>query len=254
MEMRNESKKININEAIIITYLSGLIYLAAYFYERGYCLRFNIPFHLISPNLSTILNFGSYIIMIFFYFFIYRVDDIFDTSNNSSSVILSLVLIAFTIIAFSYQRLILWSLLVLVVTFFLVFIFRKKINKIKINIPYTINRYKFASSIVFAMLVILSSHLMGNGASVEQVEYTTIKNYKNVVVLRQYGDLLICAEFNPETKNVKEELLLINISNQDSLILKTSKVGPLSFNIEKESKNSNPTKIDSLKQKPVKKI
>ena len=83
---------------------------------------------------------------------------------------------------------------------------------------------------MFTILVIGASYLLGYSKPLNENTFTVIKNYENVVILKQYNDIFICAKFDPQTKILKDEIFLLNISRRDSLVLQESDIGPLSVN------------------------
>lgn len=134
-----------------------------------------------------------------------------------------------------------------------------------------VNRFgPFGPQLIVLSIGILGlSYLIGNGEAFRQTSFLTIKSRPDVVVLRTYGDRLICAPFDKNNKEVKRELLILNISMFNEINFLMEEIGPLVLG-KKEKKekiknveqtltdqtsgkaNADTVKVDTTTKKPIK--
>ena len=77
--------------------------------------------------------------------------------------------------------------------------------------------------VVFVILLIIS-HNMGRSGALTKTNFLLLAEEKPTVVLRVYGDRIICASFNRDTKQLDESL---TIRNMTDLRFTIEEVGPL---------------------------
>ncbi|MCJ7497382.1 MAG: hypothetical protein MUO78_04525, partial [candidate division Zixibacteria bacterium] len=103
-------------------------------------------------------------------------------------------------------------------------------------------------AILSLFLVLIFSWEAGRSRALKQDEFLILKASPELVVLRIYGENLICAPFDRTTKEVKKTISIFKIGDDPDLKLSLEKVGPL--HIEKQPtevlKKSVGTSTDSL--------
>ena len=58
----------------------------------------------------------------------------------------------------------------------------------------------------------------------KQDEFQT---FSNTIILKKYNEIFVCAKFNKKTKIVSDTLILIKLSDNRPIVLKTEKIGRL---------------------------
>lgn len=80
----------------------------------------------------------------------------------------------------------------------------------------------------YLVLFLLSlSWSSGLATAMRQVEYPIPSTHQEAVVLRIYGDNLICATIDKQRKEVQKDFFVLNISNSPIIEMRLEKVGPL---------------------------
>jgi hypothetical protein len=74
--------------------------------------------------------------------------------------------------------------------------------------------------------------LYGALTSMSQDEFPVVKGSQEMVVLRKYGDQLICVPFDRATKTVEKRFTVLNLGVEPTIEFVTEKIGPL--RLEKE--------------------
>jgi hypothetical protein len=78
---------------------------------------------------------------------------------------------------------------------------------------------------LIAMLVI--SHSVGRASALDEDEFLVTTTSEEMVVLRIYGDNLICAPFDRATREIKRSFVVLKIGEDPDLVLNLETVGPL---------------------------
>jgi hypothetical protein len=90
---------------------------------------------------------------------------------------------------------------------------------------------RIGASIVTIMIVLFFSFMIsifvGNFEARKKTKFLVINQTQELVVLRTYGDKLICAPFYRTTKEVKRTFIILKMAENPSLTLNPEKVGPL---------------------------
>jgi len=79
----------------------------------------------------------------------------------------------------------------------------------------------------FALLGTFFASVAGRGKAVTQEEYFVLSDAPNVVVLRVYGDKIIAAQFDRESKTVSAQLVIQEIGSEKLRLTREPKLGPL---------------------------
>lgn len=249
-----------LSEGILLAGASAYVYLVTFVYEYGYCSHFSIPRTLISPSLATVLIAAAAIGGVFVsslkllglsapllratvdpkqapYRLFFGMNTLFAISG---------ILLA-TIYGLSVRGALIFVGAVSVfelVYFAPVFLFNRKkplrerfetYTKSKpdqLDLPILFTEWYGKSwllpiLILFALL--LFAYLVGHGEATGKERFLTLKSSPDVVVLRNYGDLLIAARFDRARKVVSEELVLIRLGNDQKAEFFNEVIGPLTF-------------------------
>ena len=82
-------------------------------------------------------------------------------------------------------------------------------------------------------LVFLGSILatfIGNSEALRQTSFLVPSSNTNAIVIRSFGDKLICVEINPKTKIPTKTFFLLSVGSDNNLQLNLKDIGPLNFN------------------------
>lgn len=80
---------------------------------------------------------------------------------------------------------------------------------------------------LLAVGVLMTAWLVGNGNATNQKKYLTLRDSPNHVVLRIYGDMMITATFNRETREVSDELSILWLGEKKQMNFVNEDIGPL---------------------------
>jgi hypothetical protein len=97
--------------------------------------------------------------------------------------------------------------------------------------------------VVFTWLVILAFtyNTVGQAIAQGQHQFLVTNTAPAMVVLRIYGDKMICAPFDRNKKEVKRSLVILEVAQDPDLVLSLEAVGPLSLENGIGSQTSTPT-------------
>jgi hypothetical protein len=251
-------------QAIFVAILSAAGYGIAYIHELGYNGEFLIPTQFIVLDLTTILiTIGkilavaavAFIIVDFGYVLSIILGGRLESSKWMPYVRLSmpiLVLVIF-ILAVLLKYPSLWPEMLPTVPMILFFIYivfglplftqktqRGYEEKLKAELrrqaqfhdPVSdfFRRYltlKVVVAFTLVCFIFLAAYFSGIGDARSQTEFLVPSKYPGVVVLRAYGDNLVCANFNKDTKEVTSRVFILRADADPELILVLSDIGPL---------------------------
>lgn len=71
------------------------------------------------------------------------------------------------------------------------------------------------------------TYFTGRYVASKQEEYFVLNTSPERVIIRIYGDKLITASFNRETKEVQKNIIILKVGEDPRLVLRLEKVGPL---------------------------
>ena len=264
----NEAKKNYVTEGVLLAVIPGYVYLVTFCYELGYCHYFNIPAYLISPSLTSILVAALAIFGVFVSSFkllgltapLFRM--LSDERKKAyhflillNTLFLGAFVLLFTIYGFS-KAFFLWfviawflsNVLFVAVPLLLSLSFSRAktwndrfeaSNEIVAYDPFSfvpfvkdkISVRQFGSFFVLASIAGLA-YAVGNGEAVNQRTFLTPSTdggSGELVVLKVYGDIIVCAPLDRSVGQVSRQLVLLNMSDFDSIWLTEEKVGPLAL-------------------------
>lgn len=272
--MKNsKSNAPRISEGVLLALLSAGAYLLAYYYEKGYASAFNIPTSFINISLSSILTFGTILVgLILFlmpfinFFFMVTVGRI------HPALLRAIIPIAFIFIFlliqvyfFGFQTLRDWYLvLIYVVVFSLLQLAFPLIQSGKTYVSkleaqekidgevvdaYALIQNKFGKdSLLVIIAFILGMYIAlsaGRAEAINQKDFLVTNSTPELVVLRIYGDNLICVPFDRITGEIEQNFSVIKNTGDISLALKLEELGQLHL------PTATPSAITTLTPLPI---
>ena len=104
---------------------------------------------------------------------------------------------------------------------------------------------------LFFISVVLAN-LAGDAAAISQKEFLVTNTTPAMVVLRVYGDTMICAPFDRNSHEVKKSFTLLKMAEDPKLVLSLENVGPLKPVDKLTSENiASPTTTPLLVSSPT---
>jgi hypothetical protein len=245
-----------ISEGIILALASASAYLFAYLYEIGYAIIFKIPESLISVSPTAILTFGAILISIFLLFvpianlFLMIV---FARAHPALQRAIIPVILLFTfliieIFLFGPSNWLYWIgfLILFVYILYLQLIFplitqRSKTYTSKLEgqekteqqfaDSFVILRNRFGKDSVIIVMVFMIglsiSVSAGMGEAIQQKNFLVTNTTPELVILRIYGDNLICVPFDKNTGEYEPSFSIIKNTGETGLILRLENLGQL---------------------------
>jgi hypothetical protein len=251
--------------------ITALGYLITYIYEWGYAFRFNIPVTLISPSLTTAFAVAMslfVVIPVIMYGrssladITFRISPKWYPAAATASpllVVCAASLIAFSLISISH---ILWfGTSVLFVATFIVPIFtqrgtRKYTEKIEAHRKQYLAEHRkwlernrtfrdFLSNhpqflVLLGVAVVYGPAIIGFGNAYSQKDFLVLQDAPDTVVLRIYGENMICTTYDNTTRTVLPNLVVHKLTGSTSKVMQWQRIGPLKVQPLEEPKD-NPT-------------
>jgi hypothetical protein len=250
-----------ISDALLLALVPAIAYGMTYLYEAAYCDAFRIPRQLISISPTTVLTvvfalISSLVTLIFIVNFLGGIlyPAILEVPLGRaihSMIIPVLGIIMFFVLNRPTVSLGHWVGYSVVVLFllFLTFAFplitnRDKtsyVDKLKgqeemetkfslLSDRFRLIPFPLRQILILSAVCLWAAHLLGGGDALNQTVFMTPLQHTDKVVLRQYGDRLIVANFDRSTKVVRPEFSFIPIESADiasATNFKLEAVGPL---------------------------
>ncbi len=243
-----ESKSPKISEGLFLAFASAGLYLFTFYYEKGYASVFKIPVSLITLDIKTILSFGVVFLTIFTVLFVIINFLALVTMNTLHPVILRnmvpLLPVAFFLLAQIYiygianwQKWVFFLGLFLYFTY-LQFIFplrtqkngsyREKLeaqqkHEQKITDLPILLRKRFGNDALVVVIVFLIgiavSENIGIAEAMSQKDFLVTNTIPKMVVLRIYGDNMVCAPFDEKTGEVKSSFTILKVGEDVGMTL-----------------------------------
>lgn len=228
-----------LSEGLVITICVGVAYLLAFAFEGGFVSTWNIPIEYVKINLSTVLVTAAMLLLVLVPFLFCWTAFVGKYLNQITPRRLLLVLLALAIlcgiiavISFVQWKEKVWIVVVVVVSVFALVALPRIVEKVRIN--YTDGKLKtewgVKKMILMAFLVLLlaigTSYLVGRLRASTQRQFLIPGREKDVVVLRIYGDNLICARFNKDGEKIKitEDFVILPARRDTKVELSWKKV------------------------------
>ncbi len=247
-------KKIWTSEALLLAVTPLIGYILAFRFESGYAEAVGIPEYLITISLTQVINvtlnilfsfFSLLVIWNFFYMF-FPIDKLPGSIRQSISTVLPSILLCSVYLFIFGAKSKEWIWLLPVVFFFIILVFilplftqskekgyaeklekqmkeEAKVSSLFGKIHSYIGREGYYLFFVLLFFIIFASAL-GRSAALNQKYIYYYENNPNKILLRSYGDILISANYDPETKHIKNELFIQKISDTTSLCLIKKKI------------------------------
>ncbi len=255
--MKNsKSNNPRISEGILLAISSASAYLFAFYYEKGYASVFNIPVSFINVSLTSILTFGAIIISLILFllpfinlFFVVTIGRMNTTLQRAIiPVVLLFVFLLVQIYFFGIAGLKDWYfvLIFLCILIFLSLVFplivqpgKTFISKLevqeKLDLQFvdaiSLMHIKFGKEALLVLAVFLFGIYVapsaGKSEAIKQEEFLVTNTTPELVVLRIYGDNLICVPFNRTTGEIEENFSVIKNTGETGLALRLEKLGQL---------------------------
>lgn len=236
---KQSSKKSWITDGIIIAASPVMAYILLYCYEAGFIDSFMIPREFMAIELPSVVLIAALTLALIssgMFLIIPLIRSKIEILQKFGWILLigAISLPTFLLSLVKMSKLI--SAVFLVI--YLLIIVSLLISRRKITIVDYFNRYLGHEITFFTpmILLLLSGGILANviGLADAQTkeEFLIIKTSSEMVVLRIYGDKLICAPFDRTKKEVKRTFSILKIAEDSNLKLSLEKVGPL--HMEKE--------------------
>ena len=252
----NRQPRTILSEGILIAIASSGAYLLAFYYEKGFTSYFEIPINLVSVSFVNIFVFAGLLIgFLLFLFFpanilpmiLYKLPPAL--SRSAFVLLISSLGLFVHLYLFGLSN---WRILVVYICLMIAFAFielvmpmivhRKKgsyLEKLEAQherdrkevtlIDIIVKRLGQGSFFIFlALLIGISfSENAGKEQATSQTDFLVTSTSPELVVLRIYGDNMICAPFNRDTKEVQTRFTIIKMADDSKLAFNLEKVGPL---------------------------
>lgn len=248
--------------------ITALGYLITYLYEWAYAMRFNVPVALISPSLTTVFAVAVSLLVVI-PVIIYGRSNLADITIRISPklypavataspllAICATALVAFSVISISH--IIGFGTSVLFIATFVIPIFtqrgkgkyaekiaahhrqclaehRKWLERNRTLRDFLSNYPPFLVLLVAAVLFVPA--IVGFGNAYSQKDFLVIQDAADTVVLRIYGENMICAFYDKTTRTVLPKLVVHKLTGSTSKVMQWQRIGPLKVQPVQEQKD-----------------
>lgn len=252
---KGKSANLLVQQGLVVAAVPLIGYAMAFVYEVGFCSEFRIPREFISINLTTVfIAVGALLgVIAAIYFLVNMFLIVVPKPKNrvlrrelSAFYAVSLIILVIVIIFWG-----LWLELISVAVLFLFFVFfifvfplitqrkgsylekleaqRRVDSQFKTIEDYLISFLGIRNIIMLMLvvLVVMFSYIAGIAQAKKQTEFMVPSTYPNSVVLRVYGDNMICAPFNRTDNTTQKRFFIIEMGDSSTPLLNVEKVGPL---------------------------
>ena len=246
-----------VTEGIALALLPALGYYFVFQYESGYASYFNYPKELIEIGLPQIvIAAGALWIAAVVIFFIFEAITLAISETHRAfygSIFRLLPFAGFILcqlLAYGWSRT--WPVLIIFVLIaFIEFVFpvfnqkgkkdysekiqadwdkEWELRQIKNTLSWQlVSRFghKTISTVINVIIFALFLHSAGEVAASKQISFFTIPSAADKVILKIYGDKLVCAQVDRTTKIIKKEVFLYLMADSDVKSFKLEDIGPL---------------------------
>jgi phage shock protein PspC (stress-responsive transcriptional regulator) len=258
LEEVKEAKRSWITDGLIIASFTAISYTYAYLYEKGYAEVFDIPTDLIEINLISIMVVALLLMGVFAYLFIIADVIVKKATRLSKALIVKLSVLSVPLILLILQLLIYgvrkWERLIVSAVLGVIVILyefvrplftqrNKKTFKEKLEVDYEtridkkgifdyipvskIIRKRILSVVLVFCIGYLASYNIGQAVAIYKEKFLIANIPPEVVVLKTYGEKMICAPLNRGKKEIKSSFYIFKIKEDPKMIFSYEKVGPL---------------------------
>lgn len=248
-----------IDASLVIAAITAFIYFSSYEYDKGYCSHFQIPDYLIDPSINSILKFSTVILLIslnfgnVFGFTFSWLKNIDNHPKKHTRFLLRLNLYLFILLIFLFFSFPLtWYNFLIFIAFAAIVNFanwglgallsiRSK-NPIEQGIntmeqsqtTFSVwsrleNVYgsKYTRAFLLIILFPLFANLIGIGEALKQEDFYLLNGKPNTIVVRKFGENLICIRINPKNHIITDTIFVYKINDKDPIQLNQRHIGPL---------------------------
>lgn len=257
-EISNKSQ-FRLSEGLLIALISSGSYLLTFQYEKGYAAYFGIPSSFINLSLTNVLYIAAlltgFILSAFPFANILTIVLFSNIIRNQTIASYLFITVMLAIMAF-FPAYIFGSWVVFIVSLIMFLMYvgiifiipliahRKKGSYIKrleaqaeIDLdPNIINLFdlisfkfgKLGTLLILLFIISVSfASTAGSASAINQEEFLVNQSKPEMVLLRTYGDNLIFAPFDRNTKEVQKSFVVLKVAADPKLILSLEKIGPL---------------------------
>ncbi len=241
-----------LTEGILIAGFPIVAYLHAFLYELSYAKYFGMPVEFISLDLTSIFIVGVTVlgwVMIFVLSLVLllafvKISPTFRKSPRITLFGLLFGMVSVGLIALLFFKS-LWDvtaplaiMMVLIITLIMVSLPKldnttniqsreKLFNRVARSLQEVVTERRIAQILIIFTLALLITYGRGHARAVNQSDFLVPSAYPEMVVLRIYGDKMICAKYSKDTKLVQRSFAIIEQSQTPYMELKYEKIGPL---------------------------
>lgn len=239
------------SEGILLALLTAVSYIYTYSYEKGFFSVFDLPEILIEVNINTVLYTAAWLFAILFFVTVFVVQLLIALNIKRLGLIamlpsIFLLLVTILMYGFAHWREWLWLLVIVVVSFLINIptLMRKEYIDDKteiLDVPegksnnfwslFLFNRLKSSPEVyLLAILLIVGiyfSYSLGKSQALRETSYLVVNTEPESVVLRIYGDKMLCSPVNKKTRELSNKLLIFKVSDNRNIVFSRENIGPL---------------------------
>ncbi|HUU41662.1 MAG TPA: hypothetical protein VMW42_12030 [Desulfatiglandales bacterium] len=254
---KKAAKRPFVSEAVIIACSPLIAYFLTFIYEAGFAGVYKIPLSLVELNLTTVFTMAVAVATILFFVLMFfnpvyifavgpfRGKEYINTRIAALVPILILFLANLLLFGALWKKWIFSLIFLIVMTsvvFFLPLITQRSkesyLEKIKADaesyepedlyglLAKHLGRSYFYYLFCFFMFFLIV-YSAGQAKAMKEKEFLVLASSPDTVVLRIYGDNIICSPFNRGTKEVQRSFIIHKVGETPPLELRLEKIGPL---------------------------
>jgi hypothetical protein len=240
-------------EGILLALASSLAYYFTYLYEQEYVTYYGIPDDFIDIRITVLIAVLSGMLLLGIVLFILTnsLSSIVSINDSYYGVIIvemALLIFPITMILLygynSYEGRMSAIMAGVLILYDLLSLTKRRISgkrprKHDIKTKDEINQRTFnrvlsekmgtnvAALIMFVFLGCIVASSMGKAAAAKKTEFLVTSTKPAMVVLKTYGDYLICAPYDVSKKTVEKNFSILKLADDKKLMLSVNKIGPL---------------------------
>jgi hypothetical protein len=243
-----------LGEGVLLAVASASAYLFAFNFEQGFASAFNIPNVFINVALTSILIMAAKFITVVLLFQPYVNMAILALNSLSPSrrmIVGPFAAVGTLIFLFIYlmgwENWKYWLIIPVAIVIFIGLIFalafqhgdgsysEKLVRQLEAEADridtWALVRQRFGANvtiiIITLVMVYLLSFFAGWGEGLKQEEFLVTNTSPEMVVLRIYGENIICAPFDRSTKEIEGKFVVLKLAEAPGLVFSLEKIGPL---------------------------
>ncbi len=248
--LRDHHRDVLAYEALIVGLITFTGYAMTFMYEYGFCIKFGIPTGFISISLTSVfITIGIIVaIFIFWLFSAFLLSMLLKKPTLKNSPIYGITLL------FILLLIIYWGAWLNIIAFVFLYVLyliialilwnrekkrrtndkeKKPEHKVNSRMNAPIWRHipmigKMGFMIIgFSVLFILVAFIAGTANAEKQTNFLIPSTSENSVVLRVYGDNMICAPFDRDNQIIQRSFFIIKMGDSTETSFQFENVGPL---------------------------